>query len=78
MTASADLILVNGKVTTLDRGNPVADSIAIADGQILAAGPERDIRALASSAMKTIDLGGRRVIPKLDDSHTHLIRDGLN
>jgi predicted amidohydrolase YtcJ len=78
MNATADLILLNGKVTTLDRGNPSADAVAIADGKILAAGGARDIAARAGPATKTIDLGGRRVIPGLNDSHTHLIRGGLN
>ena len=78
MAANAELILVNGKVTTLDRGNPAADAIAIADGKFAAVGREADVRALAGPATKTIDLGGRRAIPGLIDSHIHLIRGGLN
>ncbi len=73
----ADLILFNGRITTLDPAQPEAEAVAIADGKILASGTTRDIMAGAGSA-QTIDLAGRRVIPGLNDSHTHLIRGGLN
>jgi predicted amidohydrolase YtcJ len=74
----ADLILLNAKVTTLDRQNPQADAIAIQNGRFVAVGAERDIMALAGKDTKRIDVGGRRVIPGLIDSHTHVIRGGLN
>lgn len=72
-----DLILSNGRVTTLDPTNPEAQAVAIADGRIQAAGPEREVMPLAGSETRVVDLGGRRVIPGLNDSHTHLIRGGL-
>jgi len=73
-----DLILHNGLVTTLDRANPAATAIAIADGLILAVGDDRTIMALAGSATKNIDLKGKRVLPGLNDNHTHVVRGGLN
>ena len=72
-----DLIIVNAKVTTLDRQNPVADAVAIRDGRFLAVGSEAEIRAAAPQAA-IIDGKGRRLIPGLIDSHTHVIRGGLN
>jgi predicted amidohydrolase YtcJ len=75
---TADLLLVNGRVTTLDSANPEADAVAIADGRILAVGRRRDLAASTGPETRVIDLGGRRVIPGLNDSHTHLIRGGLN
>lgn len=72
-----DLILSNGRVTTLDPTNPEAQAVAIAHGRIQAAGPEREVMPLAGSETRVVDLGGRRVIPGLNDSHTHLIRGGL-
>jgi len=77
-TMTPGLILVNGRITTLDRANPEAEAVAIADGTFLAVGGEREIRALAGPQTQIVDLGGRRVVPGLDDSHTHLIRGGLN
>lgn len=72
-----DLIIINAKVTTLDRGNPTADAVAIRDGKFLAVGVETEVRALAPEA-EIIDAKGRRLIPGLIDSHTHMIRGGLN
>ena len=73
-----DLILVNAKVTTLDRGNPQAQAVAIRDGKFLAVGSEAAVRAAAAPGAKVIDAKGRRVIPGLIDSHMHIIRGGLN
>ena len=78
MNETADLILLNGKVTTLDRQNPQAEAVAIRDGRFLFVGAAAGAMALAGPATQTIDLGGRRVIPGLIDSHMHIIRGGLN
>ncbi|HET9415471.1 MAG TPA: amidohydrolase family protein, partial [Pseudolabrys sp.] len=67
------MILRNGRITTLDRAKPAANAVAIADGEILAVGEERDTLPLAGPQTQVIDLGGRTVIPGLIDSHTHLI-----
>ncbi|MDX5984272.1 amidohydrolase [Sphingomonas echinoides] len=74
---ATDLILVNAKVTTLDRANPEAQAIAIRDGRFLAVGSEAEVRAAAPHA-SVIDAKGRRIIPGLIDSHMHIIRGGLN
>jgi predicted amidohydrolase YtcJ len=74
---ATDLILVNAKVTTLDRENPQAQAIAIRDGRFLAVGSEAEVRAAAPHATE-IDAKGRRIIPGLIDSHMHIIRGGLN
>lgn len=48
------------------------------DSRITAAGSERGVRHRSTAVVREIDLGGRRVIPSLNDSHTHLIRSGLS
>ena len=75
---TADLILFNGRITTLDRQNPQAQAIAIRGDRFVAVGTEQDVMRLAGSGTRRIDLKGRRVIPGLIDSHTHVIRGGLN
>ena len=80
-TASADavtLILRNGKFTTLDSAQPEAAAVAIAGDRFAAVGGEREVMPLAGPSTRVIDVGGRRVIPGLMDSHTHVIRAGLN
>ncbi|HLZ79528.1 MAG TPA: amidohydrolase [Sphingomonas sp.] len=74
----ADLLVVNAKVTTLNRANPVADAVAMRDGRFLAVGSEAEVRAVASPDARVIDAGGRRLIPGLIDSHIHVVRGGLN
>lgn len=74
----ADLILFNGRVTTLDRTNPAATAIAIKGGRFLAVGDDRHILAQAGETTRTVDLRGRRVLPGLNDNHTHVLRGGLN
>ncbi len=73
-----DLILTNGKFTTLDRSNPNPEAIAITAGRFSAVGDARDIVPTGGPATRTIDLRGRRAIPGLIDSHMHIIRGGLN
>ena len=73
-----DLILYNGRVTTLDRSNPTATAVAIKDGKFAAVGTDVEVLLLARSSTRVIDLKGRRVLPGLIDNHTHIIRGGLN
>ncbi|HKA40632.1 MAG TPA: amidohydrolase [Burkholderiales bacterium] len=72
------LVLKGGKFTTLDKARPEATAVAIADGRFSAVGSDAEIMKLAGPKAQVIELGGRRVIPGLIDSHTHPIRGGLN
>lgn len=74
----ADLIIHNARITTLDPAKPSASAIASSDGSILAVGTDAQVLAHAGAATRIVDAGGRRLIPGLNDSHTHLIRGGLN
>ena len=74
----ADLIIRNANVTTLDRENPNATAIAIKDGRFLAVGDDRAIMVFSGPSTRVVDAGKRRIVPGLNDSHTHLIRGGLN
>jgi predicted amidohydrolase YtcJ len=73
-----DTILFNGRIATLDPARPAATSVAIKDGLFSAVGSDRDIMAMRQPKTKLIDLRGSTVVPGLNDSHTHLIRGGLN
>ena len=75
---SPDLVLHNGRFTTLNRANPTASAVAIKDGKFMAVGDNADIMSLAGTATKVIDLKGRSVLPGLIDNHTHVVRGGLN
>ena len=73
-----DLILHNAHITTLDREAPVAQAVAITDGTFTATGGNAEILKLAGPTTRTIDMGGRSVLPGLIDNHTHVVRGGLN
>jgi predicted amidohydrolase YtcJ len=75
---SADLILRNGRFTTLDTSNPSAGAVAVANGVFTAVGREEDVMPLADTSTSVIDLKGRRALPGLIDNHLHIIRGGLN
>jgi predicted amidohydrolase YtcJ len=73
-----DTILFDGRITTLDPAQPSATAVAIDQGLFVAVGDDREIMARRKPGTAVIDLKGRTVIPGLNDSHTHLIRGGLN
>lgn len=76
MSLHPDLILHNGRITTLDATRPEASQVAIKDGRIIAV-DDAELHTPGPDT-KVIDLQGRRVIPGLYDSHLHVIRGGLN
>jgi predicted amidohydrolase YtcJ len=75
---SADLILRNGRFTTLNPSLPSATAVAITDGRFTNVGREIEVMPLADPHTRIVDLKGRRVLPGLIDNHLHIIRGGLN
>src|SRR5947207_10017148 len=67
----ADLILLNGKIITVDQNFAIAEAVAIKKDKIIAVGSNKDIRKLANKQTKIIDLRGNTVIPGLIDAHAH-------
>ncbi len=74
MTDHGDRILANGRIWT---GREHSDALAIRNGRVLATGTVDEVRAIAEVGADEIDLGGRRAIPGLNDSHIHFLRGGL-
>jgi predicted amidohydrolase YtcJ len=72
----ADLILTGGVIWTGDDASPRAEALAIRGERIMAVGSDREIRALAGSSSRRIDLAGRFVTPGFIDNHTHFNRAG--
>jgi predicted amidohydrolase YtcJ len=70
--AAPDLILVNGRVFTADARMPWAEAVAVRGDRILDVGSNTAIRQGAGSGTRVIDLGGRVVIPGINDAHTHV------
>jgi predicted amidohydrolase YtcJ len=70
------LILINGKLWTVDPERPEAQALAVCRDRILFVGTDADVRALASPVTRIVDLHGRRVVPGFYDSHVHLLSSG--
>jgi hypothetical protein len=73
---SADLIIVNAAIHTMDVSAPSAGALAAAGGRILALGDDRAMRSLAGPGARIIDAGGRLVLPGFQDTHIHLQDSG--
>lgn len=71
-----DMVLVHGKILTVDAADSIAQALAIRDGKIVAVGTDAQIRALAGKNTQTIDLHGRTATPGLIDSHAHVADGG--
>ncbi|MDJ0675078.1 MAG: amidohydrolase [Calothrix sp. MO_167.B42] len=74
----ADLILHNGRIATQDKRRSFAQAVAIKNNRFLAVGSEKEVMAYRGDKTQVINLNRRTVIPGINDSHTHLIRGGLN
>src|SRR6201998_2298437 len=75
---TADLIVYNGKIATQNEQRSVVEAVAVLDGRFLAVGTDREIMAWRGEQTQLINLNKRTAIPGFNDSHTHLIRGGLN
>jgi len=69
---AADLVILNGKVLTIDTDNPLAEAIAVVDDKITDVGTNSRIRKLIDpEKTQIIDASGRLVIPGFNDAHVH-------
>ncbi len=75
---SPTLLLVNGKVWTVNAAQPEAEAIAISGNRIVAVGTNAQIRKLKGADTALLDLQGRRVLPGFNDAHVHFYSGGAN
>ena len=69
---SADTIITNAKILTMDALRPRAEALAIADNRLLAVGTRDDISGLKARHTRVIDAKGKTVLPGIIESHMHL------
>lgn len=69
--SEADLILVNGKIVTVDRDFSIHSAMAVKGERILAVGTEDSLAQFSGPDTQRLDVEGRTVLPGLIDSHTH-------
>jgi len=67
----ADLVLMNGKIVTVDENFSIKEAVAVKDGKIAAVGGDGEMRRWTGPRTQVINLNGRTMIPGLNDSHIH-------
>jgi predicted amidohydrolase YtcJ len=73
---SAQTVFVHGNIYTMNERQPRAEAIAVRGGRIVFAGSNADAKKYQSAETKTVDLGGKTVVPGLTDSHCHIFGIG--
>jgi predicted amidohydrolase YtcJ len=73
---SADLVIVNANVHTLDKARPLVEAVAVYGNRITAVGTSAEIRKLAGATTRIIDARGALVLPGFNDAHVHFIDGG--
>jgi hypothetical protein len=73
-----DLILIHGKILTVDAQDSVVEAVAIAKGKIVSVGSTADIQRQAGPATRIVDLHGLTATPGLIDTHGHFAASGVD
>lgn len=68
----AGLLLLGGRVITMDPAHPLAEAVALRDGRIVAVGAEAECRQAVPSGARVLNVRGRTVVPGFVDAHIHL------
>ncbi len=74
---SADLLIENGCIYTMDDAGAVVEAVLVHDGRVVAAGSRTDVARMARPGTATLDLAGAFAVPGLLDTHPHLLHYGL-
>ena len=77
-TQDAELLMLNGKVYTVNHEQSWAEAIAITDGRIIWVGNSEEANQWQGEGTRTIDLGGKMVLPGFQDIHIHPVHSGVS
>ena len=69
---SADLIILNANVLTVDKARPRAEALAISGNRIRRIGARSDVEALKAKHTRIVDAAGKTVMPGIVEGHVHL------
>lgn len=75
-TVTADLVIRNANIRTMDENRSVVRAIAVLNGRIIALGSDAEIGKLIGSKTRVIDGGGKTIIPGFNDAHLHFVPGG--
>ena len=75
---AASLVLLNGKIWTVNEAQPRAEAVACLGSRIVAVGSNGEIRKWIGAGTEVIDVGGKLVLPGFNDAHVHFFSGGEN
>jgi predicted amidohydrolase YtcJ len=73
---AADLVLLNGKIWTVNRTQPEVEAMACLGNRIIGVGSNQEIRKWIGPKTRVIDLQGKRAVPGFNDAHVHFFSGG--
>ena len=68
----ADLVLLGGKVVTVDENFTVQEAVAVRGDRIVAVGSRQDMKSFIGSKTQVLELEGKLILPGLIDAHAHM------
>ena len=74
---TADLIITNAKIWTVDKSQPVAEAVAVLGDRIVAVGSSTDVDAWHGPHTHIVDAGGKLLLPGFNDAHVHFVSGGM-
>ena len=74
----ASLVLINGKIYTVDEYRPIVQAVYIKKGRIAALGRTEEILRKIAPGTQVVELKGRAVVPGFIDSHGHMLSLGIS
>jgi len=67
----ANLVVMNGKIITVDKDFSIREAMAVKGGRIVAVGANADMRALMETDTEVLNLKGKVLLPGINDTHCH-------
>lgn len=67
----ADLVIMNGKIITVDKHFSIKQAVAVKDGRIVAVGKDKEVKGFVGKGTKVLDIQGKLILPGINDSHMH-------
>jgi len=78
MELTADIILLNGRIYTVNKQHPWTEAVACRNGYIIAVGPSSYIKNFASKSTTVINLHGKFAMPGFNDAHVDFYRGAVS
>jgi len=73
----AATVYVNGRVLTMESGDPTHDALGVREGRVVARGDAADVRRAVGAGAEEVDLRGASLMPGIVDTHPHVMHFGV-